>query len=193
MPRALLWTLRMAFLGWLLLPWGAAAQEPTFTRKRDVIYNFKEGVATTMDVFTPRDANGAAMIEVVSGGFSSSREAIRTNYPVWLSRGYTVFAVVHGNQPRFQVTDMAKDMTRAVRYIRYNAKEFGMDPQRIGVTGASSGGCLSLLAAAVTDKGKADARDAVERVSGRVQAVACFFPITDWLNFGAGGFGAPSG
>lgn len=187
MPRALLWTLRMAFLGGLLFPCGATAQEPTFTRKRDVIYNFKEGVATTMDVFTPRNNNGAAIIEVVSGGFNSSREAIRPNYPIWLSRGYTVFAVVHGNQPRFQVTDMARDVTRAVRYIRYNAKVFGIDPQRIGVTGASSGGCLALLTAAGSDDGKAGARDPVERVSGRVQAVACFFPITDWLNFGGPG------
>ena len=152
-----------------------------------MIYNFKEGIASTMDVFTPQKANGGAIIEVVSGGFNTSRDAIRPDYPVWLSRGYTVFAVVQGNQPRFQVTDMAKDVTRAVRYIRYNAKQFGVDPQRFGVTGASSGGCLSLLTAAVTDDGKANAKDPVERVSGRVQAVACFFPITDWLNFGGPG------
>jgi acetyl esterase/lipase len=187
MRRTVPWTFLLGLIAALFCSSCAEAQEPNFTRKRDVIYNFREGIATTMDVFTPHKANGAAIIEVVSGGFNTSRDAIRPAYPVWVGRGYTVFAVVQGNQPRFQPTDMAKDLTRAVRYIRYNAKDFGIDPQKIGVTGASSGGCLSLLTASVADDGKPNAKDPVDRVSGRVQAVACFFPITDWLNFGGPG------
>ena len=37
------------------------------------------------------------------------------------------------------------------------------------------------------DDGKSDAKDPVDRESGRVQAVACFFPPTDFLNYGAAG------
>ena len=37
------------------------------------------------------------------------------------------------------------------------------------------------------DDGKADAKDPVDRESSRVQSVACFFPPTDFLNYGATG------
>src|SRR6266478_9347604 len=94
------------------IAWAPAADEPGFTRKEDVIYARKYGTALTMDVFTPKkNANGAAIVLVVSGGFSSSHEAIRPALaqPL-LNRGYTVFAVVHGSQPRFQVTEIVEDM-----------------------------------------------------------------------------------
>src|SRR5437870_6937964 len=100
-----------------------AADEPAFTRKEDVIYGRKYGTALTMDVFTPKkDVNGAAVIFVVSGGFFSSHEAIRfPQVKPFVERGYTVFAVVHGSQPRFQVPEIVQDMNRAVRFIRYHA------------------------------------------------------------------------
>ena len=60
-------------------------------------------------------------------------------------RGYTVFAVVHGSQPRYQIPEIIQDMNRAVRFIRYHAKDYGIDPNRIGVTGGSAGGHLSLM------------------------------------------------
>jgi acetyl esterase/lipase len=165
------------------------AEEQSFTRKEDVIYGRKYGTALTMDVFTPnKDANGAAVIMIVSGGFISKHENI---YPAMakplLQRGYTVFAVVHGSQPRYQVPEIVEDMNRSVRFIRHRAKEYGIDLERIGVTGASAGGHLSLMLGTAGSKGDPDARDPVDRESSRVQAVACFFPPTDFLNFGAPG------
>jgi acetyl esterase/lipase len=165
-----------------------ASEEPSFTRKEDVIYARKYGTALTMDIFTPKNPNGAAIIMVVSGGFFSSHEAINPAMakPL-LNRGYTVFAVVHGSQPRFQVPEIVQDMNRSVRFIRYHAKDYGIDPARIGVTGGSAGGHLSLMLGTAGDKGKPDAKDPVERESSRVQAVACFFPATDFLNYGGPG------
>ena len=74
-----------------------------FTRKEDVVYGRKFGTALTMDVFTPKaNANGAAIIWVVSGGWFSAHEAINpAAIDELLKRGYTVFAVVHGSQPRY--------------------------------------------------------------------------------------------
>ena len=166
-----------------------AADEPSFTRKEDVIYARKYGTALTMDVFTPKkNANGAAIVLVVSGGFFSAHESIRPAFaqPL-LSRGYTVFAVVHGSQPRFQVTEIVEDMNRAVRFIRHHAKDYGIDPERVGVTGASAGGHLSLMLGTAGSAGDPNAMDPIARVSSRVQAVACFFPPTDFLNYGTQG------
>jgi acetyl esterase/lipase len=161
--------------------------EPAYTRQEDVIYGRKFGTALTMDIFRPsKDANGAAIVLIVSGGFFSSHEAIRPAFcaPL-LERGYTVFAVVHGSQPRYAVPEIVRDLNRAVRFIRHHAQDYGIDPGRIGVTGASAGGHLSLMLGTAGDNGDPKAADPVDRDSSRVQAVACFFPPTDFLNFGA--------
>jgi acetyl esterase/lipase len=167
----------------------AAGEDTAFTRQEDVIYGRKFGTALTMDVFRPRSqANGAAIIWVVSGGFFSSHEAINPIFArPFLVRGYTVFAVVHGSQPRFQIPEIVQDMNRAVRFIRHHAREYGIDPNRIGVTGASAGGHLSLMLGTAAEEGDMKAADPVDRKSSRVQAIACFFPPTDFLNFGGPG------
>jgi acetyl esterase/lipase len=166
--------------------WGA---DPSFKRQEDVIYGRKFGTALTMDVFTPRvDAKGVGIIMVISGGFFSSRESIVPAFVQPLTnRGYTVFAVLHGSQPRYTIPEIIQDINRAVRFIRYHAKDYGIDPDRIGITGASAGGHLSLMLGTAGQTGNPDAKDPLERVSSRVQAVACFFPPTDFLNYGKAG------
>ena len=90
-----------------------------------------------MDIFTPKtNAKGIGVVVVVSGGFRSAHEAILPFLIRPLTdRGYTVFAVLHGSQPRYQVPEIIQDMKRAVRFIRHHARENGIDPDRIGVTG----------------------------------------------------------
>jgi len=166
-----------------------AADSATFTRQEDVVYGRKDGMALTLDVIAPKQgANGAAVIWVVSGGYFSSHEAIHPGFVgAFLDRGYTVFAVVHGSQPRYAIPDAVADLNRATRFIRYKAKEFHVDPDRIGITGGSAGGHLSLMQGVAGDRGNLLSPDPVERTSSRVQAVACFFPPTDFLNYGKEG------
>jgi acetyl esterase/lipase len=165
------------------------ADQPAVDRKVDVVYGRKFGTALTMDVFTPTaNANGAAVVFVVSGGWFSAHESINTPFiSELLNRGYTVFAVVHGSQPRFTIPEIVKDMNRAVRFIRYHAKDYHIDPDRIGITGASAGGHLSLMQGTAGDTGDKNAKDPVDQTSSRVQAVGCFFPPTDFLNYGKPG------
>jgi acetyl esterase/lipase len=166
----------------------ATAADPNFTRQEDVIYGRKYGLALTFDVLRPAEANGAAVVWVISGGWFSAKEAIQPLFVTeLLNRGYTVFAVVHGSQPRFTIPECIEDLNRAVRYIRLHAEEYGVDPERFGITGASAGGHLSLMQGTAGDEGNPNANDPVGRVSSRVQAVACFFPPTDFLNYGKQG------
>ena len=109
------------------------------------------------------------------------------NVRAFFQRGYTVFAIVHGTQPKFTVPEIIQDVHRAVRYIRYHARDYRIDPDRLGITGGSAGGHLSLMLATAGMVGDPKAKDPVERVSSRVQAVACFFPPTDFLNWGREG------
>src|SRR5262249_46023270 len=122
-----------------------AADLPEYDRASDVIYGRKYGTALTMDVITPKaKQNGAAVIVVVSGGWFSSHDnidgAIKLGFGgEFLKRGYTVFAVVHGSQPKFNILEAIDDMHRAVRFIRHNAKNYRIDGDRIGISGGSAG------------------------------------------------------
>src|SRR3954452_24540576 len=177
--------LLLSLLMTVAAPSARAADTADWTRTQDVIYGRKYGLALTMDVFTPKKANGVGVIFVVSGGWFSRPQAIHPALATpLLKRGYTVFAVVHGSQPRFTVPEIVEDMHRAVRFIRHHATEYGVDPDRLGITGASAGGHLSLMIGTAGQKGNPNAPDPVDRESSRVKAVACFFPPTDLLNYG---------
>jgi acetyl esterase/lipase len=168
------------------------AEDMPATVVEDVAYGHKFGVALTMDVFTPKkEANGAAVVVMMSGGWVSGRDKMMGFYRPFINeftkRGYTTFAVYHGAQPQFTVPDAVADVDRAVRYIRLHAKDYGIDPDRIGVSGGSAGGHLSLMQGTAGDNGAPRMKDPVEATPSRVQAVACFYPPTDFLNYGEKG------
>ena len=159
-----------------------------FKRSEDVIYGRKAGTALTLDIFQPEKTNGYGILFMVSGGWFSAHEAVNANfYKAFLDRGYTVFAVVHGSQPKFTITEIVPDIHRAVRFVRHNAAKYGIDPNRIGISGASAGGHLSLTMGTQGRTGRDDAKDPIDRENSAVQAVACFFPPTDFLNYGKPG------
>jgi acetyl esterase/lipase len=167
------------------------AGEPGYTRK-EIIYARKYGTALTMDVFSPKkEANGAGVIFAVSGGWYSDRAFIDGNIGAFvqplLDKGYTVFAVMHGSNPKYALPEILDQMNRSVRFIRHNAKDYGIDPNRLGITGGSAGGHLSLMQGCAGKDGDPKAADPIDRLSSRVQAVVSFYPPTDFLNWGEPG------
>jgi len=189
------WRPRVVILALLCLaawtPVLEAQNSPKFQRTEDVIYGRKFGIALTLDVFRPANANGKAVILLVSGGWYSSHDAINPGFLIpFLDHGYTVFAVVHGSQPKFDITEIVPDIHRAVRFIRYSAGRFEIDPGHLGLIGASAGGHLTLTLATQGGSGKPDAKDPVDRESSAVQAAVAFFPPTDFLNYGQDGVDA---
>lgn len=160
--------------------------------QEEFIYGRKDGIGLTLVMIRPKiRPNGKAIISVQSGSWVSRYNGIEintTSMEQYLKKGYTLFAVMHGSQPRYAIPDAISDLKRAIRYIRYNAGKFGIDPDHIGITGGSAGGHLSLAVATADDKINLAAPDPVDRVSSRVQAVAILFPPTDFLNWGMTGF-----
>jgi acetyl esterase/lipase len=163
-----------------------AAEEPRV--QPDVVYGHKDGMALTFDVIQPASPNGAAVLWIQSGGWYS----LWVDPKVWtvgarpyLDKGYTVFIVRHGSAPRYTIPEIVEDVRRSVRFVRMRAKDFGVDPDRLGVLGGSAGGHLSLLLGTTGDEGDPKANDVVLRHSSRVAAVAALFPPTDirgWVN-----------
>ncbi len=170
-------------------PTGPQVDQPGYDRK-EVIYGRKYGTALTMDVFTPKkNGNSAGVIVVISGAWNSDHNAIAPTMIIQplVDKGYTAFAVVHGSNPKYSLPEIIDDLHRSVRFIRHNAKEFLIERDRLGITGASSGGHLALMQGCAGKEGNAKAADPVDRESSRVQAVVAFYPPTDFLNWGEKG------
>lgn len=114
----------------------------------DVIYGHKEGTALFYDVLKPEAPNGAGIVFMVSGGWYSvwvPPEMARARFEPVLDAGFTVFAVHHASAPRFKVPEAVSDVRAALRHIKLNAADYGVNPERLGVFGGSAGGHLSLM------------------------------------------------
>lgn len=165
---------RLAVLLFSLLATLASAQ----SRIQDVIYMKSGGTAFTMDVVKPAKPNRAAVIFMVSGGWVSDHGMIQSLgagiEKALADEGFTVIEVVHGAQPRFKVAEIVEQVRTAARFVHAHASEYGIDPNRIGVTGFSSGGHLSLMIGGAPDS--------------PVKAVAAIAPPTDLANWGKPAF-----
>ena len=148
----------------------------------DVVYGHKDGMALTFDILRPEKPNGADILWLQSGGWYSAWNKPKKLLPAcqsMLAKGFTVFLVRHGSAPKYAVPDAIADVRRCVRFIRARAVELGVDPARLGVTGASAGGHLSLMLATTADSGDAKAGDEVLRQSDAVAGVVALCPPTD--------------
>ena len=148
----------------------------------DLIYGRKDGMALTLDVVRPAKANGAGILWLQSGGWYSNwtdPKAMAGASKPYLDKGFTMFIVRHGSAPKYTVPEAVADVRRSVRFVRLKVKEFGVDPERLGVMGGSAGGHLSLMLGTTGDDGDANAKDDVLKQSSRVAAVVAYYPPTD--------------
>lgn len=163
-------------------PADGAIVAPDVMITADVVYGHKFGLATTFDVFRPKESNGAGVLFMVSGGWYSRwtppEKAVGMMRPL-TDAGFTVFAVRHGSSPKFGIPEAVEDVRRAVRYIRLHAEDLNVDANRLGVYGMSAGGHLSLMLGTASDEGDAKAEDPVLRESSRVKAVVAYVAPTD--------------
>jgi acetyl esterase/lipase len=151
----------------------------------DVVYGHKAGMALTYDVVRPEGpANGAGVLHMVSGGWISrwrppEEMAQSGRFQIPLDRGFTVFFVRHGSSPRFKVPEAVADVRLAVSHVRAHASAYGVDPDRLGLTGASAGGHLS-LSVGLRGEGPDGTPDMpVDRRPNHVAAIVAFFPPVD--------------
>ena len=148
---------------------------------RNVVYGMYSGLALLMDIHHPEQPNGIGLIHVSGSGWSAPlsldarplKEAghVRIEALPLVQRGYTVFTVNHRATPRFQYPAAVEDVQRAVRFVRFHAARFGIDPDRIGAIGGSSGGHLVSMLGVLPGEGDAQAESEIDRVSAKVQCV----------------------
>ncbi len=115
----------------------------------------------------PEVATGAAIILCPGGGYHHLADAHGEPVARWLNSIGVAGFVLKYRHLRYQHPIPWQDGARAVRTVRARAAEWGLDPKRIGILGFSAGGHLASMTGTHFDAGRADAEDAVERVSSR--------------------------
>jgi acetyl esterase/lipase len=126
-------------------------------------------------------ASGAAVVVCPGGGYrvvAADHEG--RQIAEWLnSLGVSAFVLQYRLGERYRHPAPLHDAQRAIRMVRSRAKEWGVDPNRIGILGFSAGGHLASTAATHFDDGRPDAADPVEREGSRPDfAVLCYAVIS---------------
>ena len=123
-------------------------------------------------------ATGTAVVVCPGGGYGGLAVGHEGKEPAeWLNRhGIAAFVLRYRLGPRYHHPAPLQDAQRALRIVRGRAKEWHLDPKRIGIWGFSAGGHLASTAATHFDDGKRDADDPVERVSCRPDFALIIYP-----------------
>jgi acetyl esterase/lipase len=115
-----------------------------------ITYANHDGVELAGDLFLPKGAKAAPALVAVHGGgwVQGARSAYQYWGPYLAARGIAVFAISYRLATKGKMfPQAAQDVLAGVQFVRGKAGEFGIDPARIGLLGASAGGHLAALAA----------------------------------------------
>jgi acetyl esterase/lipase len=128
-------------------------------------------------------ASGAAFIVCPGGGYQHLAPHEGAPVAQWLNTlGIQSFVLKYRLGPTYRNPIEMGDVQRAIRLIRANAAQWGIDPKRIGILGFSAGGHLASTAATHFDDGNVQVTDPVDRVSCRPDLTILIYPVISMSN-----------
>ncbi|MDD3588511.1 MAG: alpha/beta hydrolase [Thermoguttaceae bacterium] len=181
-----------SFLVWffILTSWSFAASgssEPFQTKAiKDVVYKKVDGRELKMNLFLPT-RNGEPLVKVPvlvhidSGCWYSDQPG---DGGLWrtckgVEKGNAVVSVAHRSlKDGYVFPAQIEDVKAAIRFLRAHAKDYGLDPDRIAVLGASSGGHLACMLGIPGSVKDFDVGENLE-YSSQVQRVINFYSVCD--------------
>jgi len=132
----------------------------------------------SITIHRPAQPNGAAVVICPGGGYGGLVvEPEGHGIARWLNRHGIVGVVLEYRLPKGNQNVPLLDAQRAIRMVRSKAREWGIDPKRIGIMGFSAGGHLASTAATHFDKGAARAKDPLDRIGCRPDFAILVYPV----------------
>lgn len=126
----------------------------------------------------PANPNGAALVICPGGGYGGLVTGGEGHgIAAWLNQHGITGIVLEYRLPKGRSEVPLLDAGRALRTARFHAKEWGIDPQRIGIIGFSAGGHLASTAGTHFDAGDAASADPVARQSSRPDFMILIYPV----------------
>ena len=156
-------------------------------KERGVVYHREGRRRLRLDVYKPKtpDPEGElrpAIIEVHGGGwvFGSRAEQGIPLLNHLAANGWVGFNIDYRLSPRATMPDHVVDVKRAIAWVREHAADYGVDPDRICLTGGSAGGHLCALAALTSDD--RSLQPGFEDADTSVTAAVAFYGLYDMLD-----------
>ncbi len=126
----------------------------------------------------PGTANGAAVVICPGGGYGGLVIGAEGHgIAKWLTGHGIAGIVLQYRLPKGRPFVPLLDAQRAIRTVRASAKQWDIDPHRIGIIGFSAGGHLASTAGTHFDSGDPQAADPIDRVSSRPDFVILIYPV----------------
>jgi acetyl esterase/lipase len=148
-----------------------------------------DGAGHLLDLYLPRDPGGPVPLLIWSSGSGWMRDDGKQGAadlaPFFTAAGYAVAGISVRSSSQAVFPAQVHDAKAAVRWLRRNAAEYGIDPARFAIMGNSSGGWVAAMVALTADVAELDGRSGATGVSSRVQAAVDFFGPTDFLQMDA--------
>ncbi|MCX5676878.1 MAG: alpha/beta hydrolase [Planctomycetota bacterium] len=153
---------------------------------RDLEYAKPGGKPQLLDLFVPEKADGPLPLIVwIHGGAWLGGSKNGTPAMGQLRRGYAVASINYRLSQEAIFPAQIHDCKAAIRWLRAHAKEYNIDPKRIGVWGSSAGGHLVALVGTSGDVKELEGDEGNLDQSSRVQAVCDWFGPTDFCQMAA--------
>ena len=182
----------------ILLPPAARAQEPAAPSQasslvaqtsaprvlRDLAYVPNAAPRQHLDLYLPpQSATPRPLIVYIHGG--AWRAGSKSECPArrLLAFGYAAASVEYRFSQDAPFPAQIQDCKAAIRWLRAHSAQYGIDPRRIGVWGASAGGHLVALLGVTGQATDFDTGPNLSQ-SSAVQCVVDFFGPTDFLRYG---------
>lgn len=133
-----------------------------------------------LTLYKPENQNGCAVVVCPGGGYGGlAVDHEGKQIGEWFNEfGVTAFVLRYRHAP-YRHPIPLNDLQRAIRTVRAQADEFGIDPKRVGIMGFSAGGHLCSTAVTHFDAGDSNAEDPIEQQSSRPDfGILCYPVIT---------------
>jgi acetyl esterase/lipase len=172
----------------LALVFGVQQVPPDVEVVRDVEYGKGGGRALKLHIVRPKAPPAGPMpaLVYVHGGAwrAGSRDAGIGPLARLAQQGYFGATIEYRLSGEAKFPAQIEDAKCAVRFLRAKAKDYGIDPERIGAWGPSAGGHLVALLGTSGDVKELEGTGGWAEHSSRVQAVVDWFGPTDFLKMG---------
>jgi acetyl esterase/lipase len=148
----------------------------------DVEYGQGGGQPLKLDLYQPEKSDGPVpgLIFIHGGAWAGGAKTDYSYYGnVFAAKGYAVASISYRLVKVAKYPAAVEDCKCAVRWMRANARELNIDPDRIGVAGGSAGGHLSMLVGYSPDVAEFEGDGGHAGVSSRVQCVVNLYGVAD--------------
>ena len=151
--------------------------------REGIVFAEPAGESLKLNLARPAERKGPfpAVVCIHGGGFSGGR---REDYDElcrkFAARGYVAITIDYRLSPKHKWPAHIQDCKAAIRWLREHAKEYDVDPDKIGAMGSSAGGHLAQFLAVTNDVREFDGDSPPTKPSSKVNCVAAWAQASDF-------------